>query len=123
MNSEYNILTVDDSSSMRSMIKFTLGESGYHCDEAENGAIALEKAQEKKYDLILMDINMPVMDGIEAIGYLREMDQYKNKPIIVLSTESGKEIKAKGRAAGATGWMVKPFDPDKLISALRRVLN
>jgi len=123
MNSEYNILTVDDSSSMRSMIKFTLGESGYQCDEAENGAIALEKAQEKKYDLILMDINMPVMDGIEAIGYLREMDQYKNKPIIVLSTESGKEIKAKGRAAGATGWMVKPFDPDKLISALRRVLN
>lgn len=123
MNASYNILTVDDSSSMRSMIVYTLGQSGYQCDEAENGQDALDKAKIKKYDLIIMDINMPVMDGIEAIGHLRKMDDYKNKPIIVLSTESSKEIKEKGRAMGATGWMVKPFDPDKLIGALRRVLN
>lgn len=120
---DYEILAVDDSVSMRAMINFSLTQQGYRCDQAENGQVALDKAREKQYDLIIMDINMPVMDGIEAITKLREMEDYRSKPIIVLSTESSAEIKQKGRAVGATGWMVKPFDPEKLIGALRRVLN
>jgi two-component system chemotaxis response regulator CheY len=121
-NSRYSILAVDDSPSMRKMITYTLCEAGYQCDCAENGQDALEKAAEKKFDLVIMDINMPVMNGIDAIGELRKTDDYKSAPIIVLSTESRDEIKQKGRKAGATGWIVKPFDPDKLIAAMKRVL-
>ncbi len=120
--SEYNILAVDDSPSMRSMISYTLSQAGYGCDSAEDGQDALNKASEKKYDLVIMDINMPVMDGITAIGELRKKSDYKTSPIIVVSTESQTEIKMKGKQAGATGWIVKPFDPEKLIMAIRRVL-
>ena len=119
---QYNILAVDDSPSMRAMISYTLNEAGYQCDSAENGQDALDKAEQKKFDLIIMDINMPVMNGIDAITSLRKTERYKSAPILVLSTESRDEIKQKGRQAGATGWIVKPFDPDKLIGALRRVL-
>lgn len=119
----YNILSVDDSPSMRAMIAYTLNAAGYEIESAENGQDALDKAAEKNYDLILMDINMPVMNGIEAITELRKTDAYKSAPILVLSTESREDIKQKGRSAGATGWIVKPFDPEKLVNALKRVLN
>ena len=118
----YNVLAVDDSPSMRAMLQQTLKQAGYECDGAENGQDAIDKAQEKHFDLIIMDINMPVMNGIEAITELRKSESYKSAPIIVLSTESRDEIKLKGKQAGATGWIVKPFDPVKLLTALKRVL-
>ena len=122
-NNQYSILAVDDSPSMLAMISYTLTEAGYQFDKAENGQEALEKAQNQSSDLVIMDINMPVMNGIEAITELRKTERYKSTPIIVLSTESRDEIKMKGKAAGATGWIVKPFDPEKLLNALKRVLN
>lgn len=121
-NSSYDVLVVDDSPSMCAMISHTIQQAGYSCDQAEHGGIALEKADKKKYDLVIMDINMPVMNGIEAITELRKREDYKSAPIIVVSTESRDEIKQQGKKAGATGWIVKPFNPEKLVGALRRVL-
>ena len=119
---DYNVLAVDDSPSMRAMLKQTLVQAGYRCEGAENGQDALDKAHAEHFDLIIMDINMPVMNGIEAITELRKFDNYKSAPILVLSTESRDEIKQQGKKAGATGWIVKPFDPVKLLTALKRVL-
>lgn len=119
---DYNVLAVDDSPSMRAMLKQTLVQAGYRCEGAENGQDAIDKAHAEHFDLIIMDINMPVMNGIEAITELRKSDGYKSAPILVLSTESRDEIKQKGKKAGATGWIVKPFDPVKLLTALKRVL-
>ncbi|MCK5881001.1 MAG: response regulator [Sinobacterium sp.] len=90
---------------------------------AEDGVQGLQSAQAEDFDLILTDINMPEMNGIELIGKLRELDAYKHKPILVLTTESSTEMKTKGKSAGATGWIVKPFEPEKLLSALERVLH
>ena len=122
-NSDYTILTVDDSPSIRAMLAYTLNEAGYQTEGAENGAEALKKASANKYDLVIMDINMPVMNGIEAIGKLRQMADYRHAPILVLSTESHSALKQQGKEAGATGWIVKPFDPDILIKAMKRLLH
>lgn len=116
------ILAVDDSRSMRQMVAMTLTNAGYDVTEAEDGVDALSKAKLNSYDLVLTDINMPNMNGIEFTAALRGLPNYKGTPIICLTTESSDEMKAKGKGAGATGWIVKPFSPEKLLATLERVL-
>ena len=117
------ILAVDDSPSMRGMIAFLLREAGFEVLEADDGAAALALATQRQVDLVLTDQNMPNMDGLSLVASLRALPEYRKVPIMMLTTESSPEMKAKGRAAGATGWMVKPFDPEKLVSMLRAVLR
>jgi two-component system chemotaxis response regulator CheY len=117
------ILAVDDSPSMRGMIAFLLREAGFEVLEADDGAAALALATQRRVDLVLTDQNMPNMDGLSLVASLRALPEYRKVPIMMLTTESSPEMKAKGRAAGATGWMVKPFDPEKLVSMLRAVLS
>lgn len=117
------ILTVDDSVSIRQMVTFTLKSAGYEVTEAVDGQDGLEKARSKTFDLIFTDQNMPIMDGLTLISSLRKLPQYKNTPILMLTTESSDTMKAQGRAAGATGWMVKPFNPAKLLEVLKKVLG
>jgi two-component system chemotaxis response regulator CheY len=116
------ILAVDDSRSMRQMVAMTLRSAGYEVTECEDGQEGLQKAKEGHYDLVLTDINMPNMNGIEFTAALRDLPNYKGTPIICLTTESSNEMKLKGKGAGATGWIVKPFSPEKLLSTLERVL-
>jgi two-component system chemotaxis response regulator CheY len=116
------ILAVDDSKSMRQMVAMTLRGAGYDVTEAEDGQDGLNKAKAGRYDLVLTDINMPNMNGIEFTAALRTLPAYKGTPIICLTTESSDEMKAKGKGAGATGWIVKPFSPEKLLATLERVL-
>lgn len=117
-----SILAVDDSASMRQMVSFTLRSSGYEVIEAVDGQDALDKIGGKQVDLVLTDQNMPRMDGLTLIKQLREQDRFKSTPILVLTTESSDEMKQAGRAAGATGWMVKPFDPKRLLEVIGKVL-
>ncbi|MEQ1882859.1 MAG: response regulator [Burkholderiales bacterium] len=117
------ILAVDDSATIRQMVSFTLRGAGYDVVLAQDGAEGLEKAKANQMNLILTDQNMPHMDGLALIRSLREIPYYKTTPILVLTTESSDEMKAQGKAAGATGWMVKPFDPEKLINIVKRVLG
>ncbi|ABC27364.1 MULTISPECIES: response regulator [Hahella] len=117
------ILAVDDSASMRQMVTFTLKGAGYQVDEAANGQEALSKAKSGKYDLVITDVNMPVMDGISLIKNLRAEGAYKFTPLLMLTTESGADKKAEGKAAGATGWIVKPFNPDQLVATVKKVLG
>ena len=117
------ILTVDDSATVRKMVSYTLRGAGYDVVEAEDGVDGLEKASAQQVDLVLTDQNMPRMDGLTLIKSLREMPTYRRSPILVLTTESGDDMKQRGRAAGATGWMVKPFDPERLLTVVRKVLG
>ena len=117
------ILAVDDSPSMRGMIAFLLRDAGYDVLEADDGEKALALAENRTVDLVLTDQNMPNMDGLSLVTRLRELPAYRSVPILMLTTESSAEMKSKGRAAGATGWMVKPFDPEKLIAMLAAVLG
>ncbi|QDG53586.1 response regulator [Persicimonas caeni] len=117
------ILVVDDSRSLRQMVCFTLREAGYDIMEATNGVEALEVAEAESADLVLTDVNMPQMDGITLVGKLRELSSYRFTPILILTTESTTDMKMKGKQAGATGWLVKPFDPDKLLATIQRVLR
>jgi two-component system, chemotaxis family, chemotaxis protein CheY len=118
-----HILVVDDSSSMREMVSYTLKSAGHSVTAAQDGAEALKIAgAEKQFDLVITDINMPVMDGLTLIRELRRLQQYLYRPILVLSTESSTETKSAGRSAGATGWIVKPFDPDQLLGVVGKVL-
>jgi two-component system chemotaxis response regulator CheY len=117
-----SILAVDDSASMRQMVSFTLRSSGYEVIEAVDGQDALDKLGGREVDLVLTDQNMPRMDGLTLIRQLRIQDRFKRTPILVLTTESSDEMKQAGRAAGATGWMVKPFDPAKLLEVIGKVL-
>ena len=116
------ILAVDDSASMRGMVAFTLRGAGHEVTEAENGQLALDAARGGSFELVLADVNMPVMDGIAMVRELRAMDAYKGVPILMLTTESHTEKKMEGKAAGATGWLVKPFDPEQLLATVKRVL-
>jgi len=116
------VLIVDDAVSMRQMVSFTLRQGGYEVIEAEHGQDALNKLQGIMVDLILTDLNMPVMDGITLIQNVRKIPAMKNKPILMLTTEGLASKKEQGKAAGATGWIVKPFDPDKLLQTLAKVL-
>ncbi|QDG53583.1 response regulator [Persicimonas caeni] len=117
------ILVVDDSRSLRQMVCFTLREAGYDIVEATNGVEALEAAKAESTDLVLSDVNMPEMDGITLVGELRKLGSYRFTPILMLTTESTTDMKMKGKQAGATGWLVKPFDPDKLLATIKRVLR
>lgn len=116
------ILAVDDSKSMRQMVAMTLKSAGFDVTEGEDGADGLNKAKAGHFDLVLTDINMPNMNGIELTKALRALPAYKGTPIICLTTESSDDMKAKGKQAGATGWIVKPFSPEKLLATLERVL-
>ena len=117
------ILAVDDSASIRQMVSFTRKSAGYDVIEAVDGMDGLDKAKAKNADLVLSDQNMPRMDGLTLIRNLRGLPQYKTVPILMLTTESSDAMKAQGRAAGATGWLVKPFDPQKLIEVVRKVIG
>ena len=116
------ILTVDDSPSMRQMLAYVLTSNGYTVIEAEDGERGLELAKSRQADLVLTDQNMPKMDGIALIKALRGLPAYKTVPIMMLTTESSPALKQQGREAGATGWMVKPFDPEKLLEMLKRAM-
>jgi len=119
----HSILAVDDSASMRQMVAFTLKGAGYNVIEAADGQEALDKARGETVDLVLTDQNMPRMDGITLVQNLRGLATYASTPILILTTESSDEMKQKGRAAGATGWLVKPFDPSKLLDVVRKVIR
>lgn len=117
------ILAVDDSASMRQMVAFTLKSAGHDVTEACDGQDALNKAKGNKFNLVLSDVNMPVMDGITLIKELRALGDYKFTPILMLTTESTGEKKQEGKAAGATGWIVKPFNPEQLLATINKVLG
>ena len=118
-----SILAIDDSASIRQMVSFTLKSSGYEVVEAIDGMDGLEKAKGKTFNLILTDQNMPRMDGLTLIKSLRALPQYKTVPILMLTTESSDAMKQQGRAVGATGWLVKPFDPQKLVEVVKKVIG
>jgi two-component system chemotaxis response regulator CheY len=115
------ILTVDDSKTMRDMVAFTLRKAGFEVNEAEDGNKALAVLAGAKFDLIITDLNMPNMDGISLIKNVRTSAQHRAVPILILTTEGDGTKKAEGKAAGATGWLVKPFNPDKLVELVNRV--
>jgi two-component system, chemotaxis family, chemotaxis protein CheY len=117
------ILTVDDSPSIRQMVSFTLKTAGYQMTEAVDGQDGLNKAKSQAFNLVLTDQNMPNMDGLTLIKQLRMIPSYKNVPILVLTTESSDAMKTQGKAAGATGWLVKPFDPQKLLEVVKKVIG
>jgi two-component system chemotaxis response regulator CheY len=116
------ILAVDDSASMRHMVGVTLRGAGYEVVEAADGAEALEYARLHAVDLVLADVNMPRMDGITLVSELRGLPHYRLTPLLLLTTESSQERKLEGKRAGATGWIVKPFNPEQLLATMARVL-
>lgn len=118
------LLIVDDSTMLRDMLNYALNEGGYtDVTEAVDGVDGLEKAKAATFDLIITDVNMPNMDGLTLIGELRKLPTYVSRPILVLTTERSDEMKGKGKAAGATGWIVKPFVPEQLLKAVNIVLS
>ncbi|KPF47697.1 response regulator [Rhizobium sp. G187] len=117
------ILTVDDSASIRMTTKIALTNAGYQVTEAVDGRDGLTKATSGAFDLIVTDLNMPNMNGIEMIKALRCSPKHAGTPIIFLTTESDSEIKSQAKAAGATGWITKPFDSDQLVKIARKVLG
>ena len=119
----HSILAVDDSASMRQMVGFTLRNAGFDVVDAVDGQDAYEKAGQREFDLVLTDQNMPRLDGIGLTRKLREHPKFKTTPILILTTESSDQMKQAGRSAGATGWLVKPFDPAKLIEVIGKVIR
>ncbi len=117
------ILAVDDSGSLRQMVAFSLTTAGYKVLQAVDGVDGLSKAKDTVVDLVLTDQNMPNMDGLTLIQNLRGLSTYAKVPILMLTTESSDEMKARGKAAGANGWLVKPFDPKRLIDVVHKVIG
>ena len=117
------VLVVDDSPSIRELLSSILKKSGFDVTSASDRKEGLSTAKEGNYNLVITDVNMPEMDGIELVGHLRKLPEYSFKPILIVTTEFSQEMKQKGKAAGATGWMVKPFDPDKLIEVISRLIK
>lgn len=117
------ILAVDDSASMRDMVSIALTGAGFEVTAAANGTQALQLAKQYSFDLVLSDVNMPDMNGIALIRALRAEPAYRFTPILMLTTESSPERKNEGKEAGATGWIVKPFDPEQLVATMKRVLR
>lgn len=117
------VLTVDDSASIRQMVAFTLKSAGYTVIEAVDGEDGLAKAKTNAVNLVLTDQNMPKMDGLTLIKTLRGLPQYRATPILMLTTESSDAMKSQGKAVGATGWLVKPFDPQKLLEVVKKVIG
>jgi two-component system, chemotaxis family, chemotaxis protein CheY len=125
MNPQPNrtIMTVDDSASIRQMVSFTLRQADYQVVEAVDGRDALNKINQTEVNMVLADLNMPHMDGIELIKNLRTDPRFRFMPIVMLTTESQTQKKIEGKSAGATGWIVKPFNPDQLLAVVKRVLG
>lgn len=117
------ILTVDDSPSMRALLNHALSAQGFDVTQAEDGLAALEWLAHNEVDVVITDINMPRLDGFGLIERMRENPRHRDRPILVLTTESSEDKKARARMTGATGWVVKPFDPAKLVAAVRRVAH
>lgn len=117
------IMAVDDSASMLQMVSFTLKGAGYEVVEAADGQAALDLAKTRSVNLVITDVNMPRMDGITLIKELRALPTYKFTPLLMLTTESSPEKKQEGKAAGATGWIVKPFNPEQLLATVKKVLG
>ncbi len=116
-------LVVDDSPTMRQMVAFTLTNAGFKVVEAEHGKDAIAKVvNEPKVDIVVTDLNMPEMDGISLIKELRKMAAFKFTPILMLTTESSADKKQAGKDAGATGWIVKPFNPELILKVIAKVL-
>ncbi|MPS69894.1 response regulator [Novosphingobium aerophilum] len=123
MSRSTRILTVDDSASMRALLNHALSTNGFDVAQADDGLSALEWLAVNEVDVVITDINMPRLDGFGLIEKVRGGTRHRDRPILVLTTESSDEKKARARAAGATGWIVKPFDTDKLVAAVRRVAH
>lgn len=119
----YHVMTADDSASMRQMVSFTLKQAGYEVSEAVDGCDALDKLKGSAVNMLLTDLNMPNMDGLELIKEIRSLAEYKFMPIIMLTTESDVSKKQAGKQAGATGWIVKPFKPEQLAAVVKKVLG
>jgi two-component system chemotaxis response regulator CheY len=117
------ILTVDDSASIRQMVSFTLTKAGYQVSEAVDGRDGLAKTGQQKFDLVVTDLNMPNMDGVQMITAIRKLPGYGFTPILMLTTESQAEKKSEGRKAGATGWIVKPFNAAQLIAVVQKLVK
>lgn len=117
------LLVVDDSASMRQLVSFTIRDAGFDVLVAENGKDALGKLAGTKVDMVITDLNMPEMDGVELIRKLRSMSDYKFAPIVMLTTESQETKKLEGRQAGASGWIVKPFSPEQLLDVVRKFMK
>lgn len=117
------ILAADDSRSILQMVSFTLKGAGYAVVEAGDGQAALDLAKKQPFALVITDLNMPRMDGITLIQNLRTLPSYKFTPMLMLTTEAGETFKTKGKAAGATGWLVKPFDPEKLLGVVKKLIG
>ena len=117
------ILVVDDSRSLRQMLVFTLQQAGYAVSEAVDGMEAYEMASKQTFDLVLTDQNMPRMDGLTLIRDLRHQAGFVDTPLLVLTTEGGTAMKSQARAAGANGWIAKPFDPQRLIDVVGRMIG
>jgi len=116
-------LIVDDSASMRQLVSFAIKDAGFDVVVAENGKDALGKLQGSKVDMVITDLNMPEMDGIELIKQIRGLPDYKFAPIVMLTTESQEEKKQAGRQAGASGWIVKPFSPEQLLGVVKKFVK
>jgi two-component system, chemotaxis family, chemotaxis protein CheY len=117
------ILAVDDSAAMRQMVGITLTSAGHDVEQACDGHEALQIAERQKFDLVLTDVNMPNMDGLTLVRELRSRVRYRHTPLLVLTTEATEAKKQEGKAAGATGWLVKPFNPERLLAVIARVLG
>ncbi len=117
------ILAVDDSAAMRQMVGITLTGAGHQVQQACDGVEALDIAAQQKFDLVITDVNMPNMDGITLVRELRARAGYRYVPLLVLTTEATVERKQQGKAAGATGWLVKPFNPERLLATVAKVLS
>jgi two-component system chemotaxis response regulator CheY len=117
------ILCVDDSASIRQMVKLTLAGAGYQVVQASDGAEGLAKARASTVNLVITDLNMPVMNGLGLIRELRKLSAYKGVPIIFLTTESDAGLKQEAKAAGATAWITKPFQQEQLVGVVRKVLG
>lgn len=118
-----SVLTVDDSPSVRQVVKMTLGRAGHTVTEATNGVEGLQKAKSQRFDLVITDLNMPHMNGLEMIRALRVLPSFLGTPIVFLTTESDDKVKQEAKAAGATGWITKPFKPEMLLSVAARLVR
>jgi two-component system, chemotaxis family, chemotaxis protein CheY len=117
------VLIIDDSRSVRSLVRAALEAGGHQVIESADGQAGLETLKASLVDLIVTDVNMPVMDGLAFTRAVRQLDRYRSTPVLILTTEAGDDVKQRGRAAGATGWLVKPFDPAQLRQVVDKVLR
>lgn len=118
-----SVLTVDDSPSIRQMVKLVLSQAGYDVTEAGSGSEGLAKANAKRFDMVVTDLNMPGMNGLALIRELRALSSFKGVPIVFLTTESDPAVKQEAKAAGATGWMTKPFQKEQLLAVVQKFLG